>query len=378
MTKKIAPTEIEPLIAALHEGVFEQPYWTSFLTRLRQLAAADYLSLVIQRADARYKDILLLHAATPGGELNAQSQSAAQDASELQTLLRRAKLPYEDVPPEQPYSLAEIVRPHHPEQAEYVKYLRDRRVNYALGVRIAEPDGLKGWLSLGRSKSDFAPGVRDLLARIAPHLSIAVRTLATIERERMRADIAGEGIQRLNFGWITFDRDARAVDMDAGAERLFRNTPGLTAVARGKSFPIAGKGKRALSECITAFAEKPNLRPRAIHLADEPWLDMLTAPIRNRASSRGVTPVAVGYVHGVGAASTDRCEQLMHLFALTRSEARLALALSHGKSLAEAAEDLKLTLETTRYYSKQIYAKTATRGQADLVRFILASVLAMA
>ena len=68
----------------------------------------------------------------------------------------------------------------------------------------------------------------------------------------------------------------------------------------------------------------------------------------------------------------------MQLFSLSRSEARLALALSQGKSLAEAATALGFTLETTRNYSKRIYAKTGTRGQADLVRIILASIIALA
>ena len=66
------------------------------------------------------------------------------------------------------------------------------------------------------------------------------------------------------------------------------------------------------------------------------------------------------------------------MFGLLPSEARLALALSRGLTLTEAAADLGLTIETARNYSKKIYAKTGARGQPDLVRFILAGVLAFA
>lgn len=60
---------------------------------------------------------------------------------------------------------------------------------------------------------------------------------------------------------------------------------------------------------------------------------------------------------------------------------RLALAerkteLAAGKSLTKAAEQLDLTIETARNYSKKIFAKTATRGQTDLVRLILTHGLA--
>ena len=70
--------------------------------------------------------------------------------------------------------------------------------------------------------------------------------------------------------------------------------------------------------------------------------------------------------------------QIAQLFGLRPSEARLALALSRGLSIADAAHALGLTLETARNYSKKIYAKTGTRGQSDLVRLILTSVLALA
>jgi DNA-binding NarL/FixJ family response regulator len=89
-------------------------------------------------------------------------------------------------------------------------------------------------------------------------------------------------------------------------------------------------------------------------------------------------PAVVAYVHGDSALSADRCEQLAQLFDLLPSEARLALALSRGMNITEAAEDLGLTEQTARTYSKNIYAKMGARGQADLVRFIHRSVLRIA
>jgi DNA-binding CsgD family transcriptional regulator len=84
------------------------------------------------------------------------------------------------------------------------------------------------------------------------------------------------------------------------------------------------------------------------------------------------------YLHADHWSSADRCGQLAQLFDLTASEARLALALSRGLSIAEAGPEVGLTVESARTYSKRIYAKTGARGQADLVRFIHRSVLAIA
>ena len=54
-----------------------------------------------------------------------------------------------------------------------------------------------------------------------------------------------------------------------------------------------------------------------------------------------------------------------------------AWAMAQGRSIAEAAQDLGLTVETARNYSKKIYSKTGAGGQADLVRIIFTSVLAI-
>ncbi len=43
-----------------------------------------------------------------------------------------------------------------------------------------------------------------------------------------------------------------------------------------------------------------------------------------------------------------------------------------------SGEILHLTLETARNYSKRLYAKTGTRGQADLVRLVLTNVAMLA
>jgi DNA-binding CsgD family transcriptional regulator len=142
--------------------------------------------------------------------------------------------------------------------------------------------------------------------------------------------------------------------------------------ARGSE--VAGEIARAVSDLIG----DPHARPRAIVLSRDPWLDMLLVGSSIRAGATRPAPTLVAYVHADHWSSADRCEQLGELFDLIPSEARLALALSRGMSIAEAAGELGLTVESARTYSKRIYAKTGARGQADLVRFIHRSVLAIA
>jgi DNA-binding CsgD family transcriptional regulator len=61
------------------------------------------------------------------------------------------------------------------------------------------------------------------------------------------------------------------------------------------------------------------------------------------------------------------------LFDLTLSESRLAAEIASGATLDMAAENLGLTVSTVRTYLKQIFSKTDTSRQAELVRLILMS-----
>jgi DNA-binding CsgD family transcriptional regulator len=181
----------------------------------------------------------------------------------------------------------------------------------------------------------------------------------------------------MNFGWISIDDKCRILDIDPQADKILQRSG---AIYRGRYDRLAfGSAKidREMAMLAKSMRENPNSRARAINLSRDPWIDLLVAPTPARSMSASAQPVAIIYVSGDRRSNADRCEQLVDLFALTRSEARLAWALAQGQTIAEAATTLGLTTETARFYSKKIFAKTGARRQADLVRYILASVLAL-
>jgi DNA-binding CsgD family transcriptional regulator len=61
-------------------------------------------------------------------------------------------------------------------------------------------------------------------------------------------------------------------------------------------------------------------------------------------------------------------KRLIRLYGLSRAEARVAALLGQGMRLEEVGQALGLTYETVRKHLKQIFAKTATDRQAELVR----------
>jgi DNA-binding CsgD family transcriptional regulator len=70
-------------------------------------------------------------------------------------------------------------------------------------------------------------------------------------------------------------------------------------------------------------------------------------------------------------------ELVRRLFGLTRMEAALALLLTEGFTLDEAAEKMNVRRNTARTHLRSIFCKTGVTRQTMLVRLLLNSVLAL-
>src|SRR5690606_32396059 len=58
-------------------------------------------------------------------------------------------------------------------------------------------------------------------------------------------------------------------------------------------------------------------------------------------------------------------------FGLTPAEARVAMALTQGKALAKIAGDLNVSRTTIAFHMRNLFQKTGTRRQAELVALLL-------
>jgi len=359
------------LLTPILEGAFETPLWAGFLEGLKRKTAADYASLIFR---------------PPGLPLNAVVHLFAGDPSPPmverlyhEDLYQRDPLPYHQLAEGRPYPLAELLRFDDPAHLDFYRNVVVPSGMAAMRMmRVQEASGVSAWLTIARRETDFAAADSDLLGAIAPALRGALRNFVALERERFNAQVAGDAIRRLHFGWFTLDAAGRVLESDALGADILSISSILRRNANGRLCARPAELNRELAAAIRDVVADPKSRPRAITLSRDPWLDMLLAPTHSQPISAKPSPAVIAYVHGDSSPSADRCEQLGQLFALTPSEARLALALSRGMTIAEAATEFGLTLETARNYSKKIYSKTGARGQPDLVRFVMRSVLAIA
>ena len=370
LTGDDAANLIEPLIA----GMVEDPPWSTFILRLRRRMKADYSSLTFRplREGAPRDRVVHLASGRQSPPIVAQLYR--------DSLYKSDPLPYHDMVDGRVYALPQLLRAGDPRHDAYrEQLLSPSGMNILRIMRVVEASGVSAWLTLSRQKRDFTPEDDALMSALAPYLRAALASYIALERERMTASVANEAVRRMNFGWLTLDSEGRILDVDTHGETMLA---GSNVLMRGRGGKLAARDAavgRDIAAAITALIADPNARPRAIVLSREPWLDMLLVKAaRVGAGATRPAPSFVAYVHSDPGSSADRREQLGQLFDLTPRQASLALALSRGMSIAEAATELGLSVESARTYSKRIYAKTGARGQADLVRFVHRSVLTIA
>jgi DNA-binding CsgD family transcriptional regulator len=359
------------LVTALFSGVSESPLWATFLERLRHATQADNVTLVFHPPGRRYEDALTLAA----GALQPQS---------LADFHRKNPPPAESawhtpLTEGQPHSLAQLLNVNDSDMATYRReVLGQLKITAIRQMRVQEPSGVDAWLTIMRRGKDFGRQQDALLRSIAPVLRGVLQLYVGIERERFAASLNAEAVRRLQFGWLALDRTGHVVDSDEQGALVLSGSGILRKSTTGRLTTGLPALDHRIFQALDQVTRSALARPRALTLSHDPLLDMLLVRAGRNSMSANAAPAAIAYVHGDSWRLTERCEQLAELFALSPREARLALALSRGMTLTEAASELKLTIGTARTYSKTIYAKTGARGLPDLVRIVMRSVVAIA
>ncbi|WP_373097581.1 helix-turn-helix transcriptional regulator [Zhongshania sp.] len=359
------------LLLALMNGPFESPQWSTFLDELRQCTQADYASLVFRPPGLATNTVFHLFS---GNRCPPVIQQLYRDS-----FYRRDPTPYHEMNEARVYTLDELLDSNNPAHAAYLEaVMSPSGMNSARMMRLVEASGVNAWLTITRREQDFEAKDDSLLTSLEPYLRSILRSYVALERERTNATLAGDAIHRLSFGWITLDTTGQILETDDQGHHILEKSGVLHRDPHGYLKASSAKHGRDIMSAITALANTANAKPRAIILSRDPWLDMLLVKANRDVISATSVPAVVAYVHSDSASATDHCEQLIQLFDLLPSEARLALALGRGMNITDAAQALSLTVESARTYSKKIYAKMGARGHSDLVLFIQRSILQIA
>ncbi|WP_157462108.1 helix-turn-helix transcriptional regulator [Chitinimonas koreensis] len=170
----------------------------------------------------------------------------------------------------------------------------------------------------------------------------------------------------LGLGVVLLDPEGRVLQANGTAERMLAEADGLMLAdgrlllpqgdnARLQCFLRKGEGTRALR------AARRGGRPD--YLVTLAWLRCDDAPAIGR--------VAMALVDDLGSDPSTELHLLEDLYDLTPAQSRLAWHLASGHTAAECAETLGVSQATVKAHLRELFAKTDTHRQSDLIRLIL-------
>lgn len=357
----LLPGDQRELVLPLAAGVHETPPWNLFLHNLLARTQARTALMVVS-----------LSADAVPTESSAIAPRARRDERPRMALIEDAGLRVTSLRPGRVYALDELF--DHDDPAEK---LRQRRVLERAGIRhgrlirASTGDGADAWVILARYHEDLAAPATATLTGIAPHLTAGLRTLAALARSRMTAAVAESALQRLGIGQMALDAHGGLMWADEAASRLF-------TVTRGR-LNLEPAATSALVQGCAAVAAEPPGTTHTVLLDEARGIWALLRKTDLASPPPAIVPTIIATFRlALGGATDAATAVLQRRHGLSRREALLAQAIAAGETIAEAAMRLGLTLETARNYSKRIYAKTGTKGQADLVREILGGLAPLA
>jgi DNA-binding CsgD family transcriptional regulator len=262
----------------------------------------------------------------------------------------------------------------------YGDWLRPQDLRHALGGIVARSQTLGVKISLLRPQrsGEFTDEECAFYKRLLPHFKQACALNQHLHAERLAraAQISsGQWAERSShLAMLAVTASGALCHTNPKAEAMLHANRWM-AVRQMRLVaidPHDDTAWQAALKCVVATRQPSNLRFRQtagqapccmtvipLESSTETWPD-LHAPmflcLITEGSNRRIASAA----------------QLMSLFGLTRSEARLARDLAQGLSLDEHAEAEALKRSTVKTHLQKTFVKTGTDNQRDLIRLVLA------
>ncbi len=266
----------------------------------------------------------------------------------------------------------------------YNDWLRPLDLFYITGGALRLDDSHISFLGIHRPHRGGAFDARDKqrMQQLLPHVARALQLrlrLAGLARER-HATL--DALERAGGAVLVVARDGRLLYANAAAEALARESDALD-LSHGcltAADPAAALRLAVLIRCAAdTAAGAEGSAGGAITLAREDRLPLgvLVAPFRPARDAFGApVPAALLFIRDPERGGLSQL-LLQDLFGLTPAEAAVAAALGAGKSVEDIARACRISVNTARTHLKNIFAKTGTRRQAELVALLMRSIAAL-
>ena len=272
-----------------------------------------------------------------------------------------------------PHDLGNVLRCNH----------CDRRTEIVLGSTgsLLIEDAVSYAILIRRQGGEpFATDDLKLLHELMPHIERALSIHRRTVRLELQCTTTTQALNLLEVGYILTDARGGVLSANEAAQLVVDAGDGLSIGPQGLAAATPGE-TRALHALIAKAANtNPDERLAYGALAlSRPSLklplNVLVMPLRheNRRLAAPPPPVVAVFVSDRSRRVETDQQALRRWYGLTASEAELASKMAAGRTIQETATELAISWNTARWHLKNVYAKTSTAGQGQLMRLLLMS-----
>ena len=375
----IGVADFSELMARIYQGPLETPPWAGALELVRRWLQANYVTLILRAAASDRRAPLSVHASEFGpvvpGDGEASYNNYYYSLDPFVGLPADRVVTVDDVFGDTGWLSSEAVQAV-PEAAGRALYPR-RRPAHGVGRRVPLPRVPQPCVeAVFRARQGdlraaaAAPETRGGIAFAARYGR--GRTLDLCECDQPDADRHDHA-----------RRNGTIIDLNSVADEILKQNNGLT-IARGTIEATDAQENRTLKRLIRHAVMGHHGTAAATVEAmpitrsfDKPRLGLLvrTVLLSDWSEDNKRRPAVTLFLRDPDRKPQGAQEIIRKLFDLTPAETSLALLLTNGLTLEEAAEESGISKNTARTHLRAIFSKTGVTRQATLVRILLGSVV---
>jgi DNA-binding CsgD family transcriptional regulator len=367
------------LIDLAYEAAQDPPGWASCLRALSDTLSAR--AAILLHHDLSTRGVIAESVGISPESLSAyNAHYHAIDVWALSPVTKGALVVGRAIPDEALVPRAKLFSTEH-----YTDFLRPLDLTRMVSLSLAR-EGQHSGITLirGESQGGFAERELRFLEALIPHLRRALQVASRLRVANSDRAALLDSLDAVPCAALIVDGDSRVLFSNrAGTElRVAREGIGIEKGMLTTGSSDAGRKLRTLCAAAAGGAANALDRGGALLIAralDAGSLHVLVAPAtpRSRAEAVHAAATALVFISDPLRDRPPREAMLQQYYGLTATEAAIAARLALGHDLGHIASERQITLETARWYSKQLLMKTGCANRAQLVRRLTRSLASL-
>jgi DNA-binding CsgD family transcriptional regulator/PAS domain-containing protein len=367
----LGPAALSKLIGTIYDCALDPSLWPQALEEIAELMNADNASIIAIEPLAQR----IVFAQMWGDDIGQTAADAARTNAfnPFLTIGWHTQI-------DEPFRLRNFIDPRDlPRTRFYKEFMASKGWFDFVGATFHKSAERYTSISAPRAEENGETTLQELeiMGLLAPHIRRALTIHETLDFKERRLSDLSSALDLAPRPIFLLDDQGALQEANRAAER-FLAEEGAARLERGKlhftdsridlkvaaAAAGAGKGEHSPTETIAMRTAKG----RAFAMEMLP----LTSPARQMSMESGRAVLAL-FIQEVGGLKPLPGEVLVKLYGLTPAETRLLVFLAQGMTLAEAADTLGITQATVRTHLRNVFAKTGTNRQAEVVKLVMSA-----